>query len=135
CRRGEIAQALHEGILSYFDGNEPTPTPEPVGYLHVSAIEMWVQQKGPKDFLSTHVTIRDSNEIPVSGAEVSIITTKPDGSEISSANITKDDGTITFKLVVNQSGTYESRVTFVSKDGWVYDEEVNDETTETLTLP
>ena len=29
CRRGQIAQALYQGVLNYFGGAEPTPTPTP----------------------------------------------------------------------------------------------------------
>jgi N-acetylmuramoyl-L-alanine amidase len=135
CRRGQIAQALYMGILSYFEGTEPTPTPDPVGSIHVAAIEMWYQQKGPNYFISTQVTILDKNGDPVSAVEVSISTTKPEGSTIYNSGITKDDGTIIFKLVSNQSGIYESTVTNLIKEGWVYEEADNIETTEQITVP
>ena len=103
--------------------------------MHVSAIDMWYEQKGPNSFVDTQVTIRDSNGSPVSGATVSVTTIEPDGAEVSNTGSTGDAGTATFKLRSNHSGTYESRVTAVSKEGWTYDETANVETTETLTLP
>jgi N-acetylmuramoyl-L-alanine amidase len=135
CRRGQITQALHQGVLNYFSGAEPTPTPEPGGSTHVSAIDMWYEQKGVNYFVYTQVTIHDSNGSPVSGAAVSVITTKPDGLEVSNIDSTGDDGTATFKLRSDQRGAYESTVTDVSREGWVYDETANVETTETLTAP
>ncbi|MCK4470802.1 MAG: N-acetylmuramoyl-L-alanine amidase, partial [Anaerolineae bacterium] len=37
CRRAQIAQALHDGIIGYFAGLEPTPTPEPGGVMHIAS--------------------------------------------------------------------------------------------------
>lgn len=135
CRRGQIAQALHQGILGYFDGASPTPTPEPTGTLHVAAIDMSYEIKGPNVFVSTRVTIQDTTEAPVAGAIVSLETTQPDGKVVSDTGTTGDDGSVTLKLKSSQTGEYTSTVTAVGKDGWEYDATANVETSETLNVP
>jgi N-acetylmuramoyl-L-alanine amidase len=137
CRRGEIAQALHAGILSYFGGAgpTPTPTPEPAGTLHVAEIEMSYEKKGPNVFVSTRVTIQDSDGALVPGATVSLETTQPDGRAVSDTGTTGDDGSVTFKLKSSQTGTYISTVVAVGKDGWVYDADAKVETSKELNVP
>ena len=78
CRRGEIAQALFAGVLHYYEGSAPppTPTPEPGDSLHVATIEMWSGKKGPNSLVYTEVTIADSSGAPVSDATVSLATTQ-----------------------------------------------------------
>ena len=129
CRREQIAQALHQGVLNYFSSAEPTPLPEPGGTMHVSAIGVWHEQKGRNYFVYTQVTILDSDKGPVSSATVSVTTTQPDGTEVSGTDNTGDAGTVIFKP---RSGR---TVTDVSKEGWVYDETANVETTKTLMVP
>jgi N-acetylmuramoyl-L-alanine amidase len=135
CRRGEIARALHQGILHYVDSTTPppTPTPDPGGTMHVAAIDMSYEKKGPNVFVSTRVTIQDEAGQPVSGATVSLETTQPD-EVVSDIGTTGDDGIATFKLKSNQAGEYTSTVTAVGKYGWVYDVEANVETSETLSV-
>lgn len=135
CRRGQIAQALYQGVLNYFSGAEPTPTPGPGETMHVAAITMWYEQKGSNFFVYTQVTIQDSNGSPVSGAAVSVTTTQPNGLSISNTDDIRDGGIMTFKLRSNQTGTYESTVTDVSKEEWEYDDTANVGTRETLTVP
>jgi hypothetical protein len=135
CRRAQIAQALHAGILHYFDGpTPPPPTPEPEEPLHVDAIDMSYEQKGPNVYVYTGVTIKDSKGGLVPGAIVSLETTQPNGKVVSDTGTTGDDGSATFKLKSNQTGEYISTVTTVGKDGWSYDAAANVETSETLTV-
>lgn len=135
CRRGQIARAVHEGILHYLGSIEPMPTPEPGGSLHVAAIEMSFEQKGPNVFVYTWVTVHDQDGAVVPGAAVTVTVTQPDGTEVLSAGTTAEDGTATFKLRSGQSGTYEARVTDVSKEGWTYDPAANVEMPVSLTVP
>jgi hypothetical protein len=137
CRRGQIAQVLHQGVLNYFASIDPTPepSPEPGGTMHVAAIDMWYQQKGPNVVVYTRVVIHDSDEGPVAGALVSATTALPDGATVSETNSTADDGTVTFTVRSRQTGTYASEVTDVGKVSWVYDAEANMETVEALAVP
>jgi N-acetylmuramoyl-L-alanine amidase len=111
CRRGQIAQALHQGILHYFDT---------LGKMHVEAVEMWAGDKGPSTFVYTQVTILDQHRNPVSGAVVSLETTQPKGPDVSQTGMTGADGTVTFQLRAKAFGTYISTVTDVSMSGWDY---------------
>lgn len=135
CRRGEIVQALHEGVLNYFGGANPTPTPEPGGTLQVAAIDMWSAIKGRNVYVYTRVTIQDGAGTPVPGATVSLTTTQPDGTVVSDIGTTAEDGYVTFKLRSSLKGTYASAVTTVGKEGWDYDATANVETEETLNVP
>ena len=126
CRRGEIAQALYAGVLDYF---------APAESMHVAHISMAYEQKGPKFFVYSYVTVADSSGSPVSGAAVSVNTTGPNGLSVSSAESTGPDGIAAFRLRTDQAGSYVSTVTDVVKQGWEYDETANVETTETLQVP
>jgi N-acetylmuramoyl-L-alanine amidase len=125
CRRGQIAQALHQGILHYFDT---------LGTMHVASVRMWAGDKGPSTFVYTRVTIHDERRYPVSGAVVSLETTQPKGPDVSQTGMTGADGTVTFQLRAKASGIYESTVSDVSMSGWDYDAGDNVETGETLDL-
>ena len=126
CRRGQIAQALYAGVLNYF---------APAESMHVAHISMAYEQKGPKFFVYSYVTVADSGGSPVSGAAVSVNTTGPNGLSVSSAESTGPDGIAAFRLRTDQAGSYVSTVTDVVKQGWEYDETANVETTETLQVP
>ena len=126
CRRGQIAQALHQGIVHYFDT---------LGNMHVESVEMWAGNKGPSVFVYTRVTIQDQHGNPLLGAVVSLETAQPKGPVVSQTGMTGADGTVTFQLRAKASGTYESTVTGVSMSGWNYTPGANVETGETLTVP
>ena len=126
CRRGEIAQALYQGILHYFDT---------LGNIHVESVEMWAGDKGPSTFVYTEVTIYDQHRNPVSGAVVSLETTQPKGPVVSQTGMTGADGTVTFQLRAKAGGIYESTVTDVSMSGWNYTAGANVEIGETLDVP
>ena len=119
CRRGQIAQALHQGILHYFDT---------LGKMHIELVEMREGNKGPSTFVYTQVTILDENQAPVSGAVVSLETTQIKGPAVSQTGMTGADGTVTFQLRAKAAGTYKSTVTDVSMSGWKYDIGANVET-------
>jgi N-acetylmuramoyl-L-alanine amidase len=137
CRRGQIAQAVHMGILNYYGVTEPTPTPtseptpppdptstpEPERPMYVDAMRMWADQKGPNTFIYTEVTIHDEYGEAVPGAVVALELKQPDGSILSNTGTTVEDGTVTVtaKLRSAPSGEYTSTITGVSKDGWAYD--------------
>ena len=125
CRRGQIAQALHQGILDYFDS---------LGNMHVELVEMWAGDKGPSTFVYTEVTIYDQHRNPISGAVVSLETTQPKGPVVSQTGMTGADGTVTFQLRAKALGTYESTVTDVSMSGWNYTAGANEMTGATLIL-
>ena len=125
CRRGEIAQALHQGILHYFDT---------LGNLHVASVEMEPGDKGPSTFVYTEVTIHDGGHHPLSGAVVSLVTTQPKGPDVSQTGMTGAGGTVTFQLRAKGTGRYESTVTDVSMSGWDYDIGANEMVGATLTL-
>jgi hypothetical protein len=135
CRRGEIARALHGGILAYFEGQEPPPTPEPGGAMHVAAVEMGIRYKGKNILLDTTVLILDSDGQAVSGALVRATTMQPDGSTVGYSGTTGDGGSVTFTLRTRQAGLYTSTVTGVEKAGWSYDAGANVETADSLEVP
>jgi N-acetylmuramoyl-L-alanine amidase len=129
CRRGQIAQALYQGILHYFDT---------LGKMHVESVDMWADSKGPSSnttFVVTQVTIKDQHGSPVSGAVVSLETTQPKGPVVSQTSMTGADGTATFQLRAKVSGTYEATVTDVSLSGWTYIAGANVETSYELEVP
>ena len=112
CRRGQIVQALHQGILHYF---------ETLGIMHIESINMWPGTKGPSTFVYTEVTIVDELGVPVSGAIVSLETTQPKGPVASQTGMTGADGIVTFQLRAKALGEYRSTVTDVSMSGWEWD--------------
>ena len=133
CRRGQIAQAIYQGILDFFPGAGPPP--EPIGTMHVESVDMAVQNRGRKTFVDTTVTIHDEVGSPVSGAIVAIETELPDESVISNSGFTRDDGSVTLRFLASQSGGYTSTVTGVDKEGWQYDTEANAETGGSVLVP
>ncbi len=132
CRRGQIAEAIHLGVLNYFGaGGEPGETPE----MHVAAVEMSYIQRKAANFVTSVVTAADSGGDPVSGAAVAHTFTLPDGSIVIQTGTTGDDGTAAFKVRSRLSGLYKSTVTSISKTGWLYDPASNTQTSAILILP
>jgi N-acetylmuramoyl-L-alanine amidase len=126
CRRGQIVQALHQGIRRYFDT---------LGKMHIHSVEMWHADRGPSTFVFTQVTIYDQHDNPLSGAVVSLKTTQPKGPVVSQTGMTGADGTVTFQLRAKADGTYESTATDVSMSGWDYTAGVNVEDSARVTVP
>jgi hypothetical protein len=102
-----------------------TPSTVPTGTMHVADIAMWYTTAGPNRFIYTKVTIVDATGTSVPEATVYLDMTLPDGSTASGSGETNGDGTVTFKLKSQQTGTYESTVTNVVKGGWYYDSEAS----------
>ena len=113
----------------------PPPPPPPEGKMHVSAIVMSYVKRGPNYFVYTRVTIVDESDSPVSDATVYLTTTLPDGSTVSDSGATGSDGTVTFSVKSQQTGTYTSEVTDVTHASLTYDPAANVETSESLTVP
>ena len=128
CRRGEIANSIYQGILYYFDLVSP-------GSMHVSAIDMSYDSKVRNYFIYSEIMIldEDNNSIPSAYVTVSLI--QPDGDEISLTEISGVDGVVTFKFRSNQTGLYETIVTDVWKDGWIYYYSANVESSTNLEIP
>ena len=135
CRRGRIAEAIHQGIRAYFQGDPPPPTPDPDPSLHVAAVDMRYQSRGPFYRVFTEVAIQDANGNPVPDVMVAVNTVQPDASIVRSSGLTGDDGWVTFHLRSDLAGEYVSTVTSVGKDGWLYDADSNVETMVILQVP
>ena len=104
--------------------------------MHVASIEMWYKKTGQKYKIYTKVKIVDFSDAPVAGVTVYLNTTLPGGTNVSSSDVTVDDGTVQFRYgPTTTTGIYRSTVTDVTKDGWTYDPAANVATSETLTVP
>ncbi|NIR12629.1 MAG: hypothetical protein GWN86_01205 [Desulfobacterales bacterium] len=105
--------------------------------MHVGDISMWYSRQGRSPWYNiyTEVPILDENGQPVSDATVYLETTLPDGTIESFSGATGTDGTVTFSVKSQLTGTYTSTVTDVVKEGWTYDSTNNIETSESLVVP
>lgn len=128
CRRGEIARSIFQGVLSYFEIAAS-------GHMHVSAIDMSFDEKMRNYFVYSQVTIQDHDGNSVPGAVVSINITQPDGTPVLLSESSGIDGVVTFKIRSGQVGLYGITVTDVSKDGWMYNDAANTETSDFLIIP
>ena len=79
------------------------------------------------------VHVRDANLATVEGAAVTAEWTLPDGTEFQEAAVTAFQGIATFKVWAGR-GTYTLCVVDVTKEGWLYDPDLNLETCATLTV-
>lgn len=128
CRRGQIASAIYQGILQYYENFA-------VGNMHIADVEMWYQAKARTGFVYTQVLILDADGNPVPDALVSLTVTSPTGEVSILQGSTDLDGEILYKIRRNETGTYYSTITEVSKDGWHYDELANIVTGAELLIP
>ena len=141
CRRAQIAQAIHKGIVSYFAGLEPPPPPEPGGVMHVAGIDMDLAsvQRGPNlwTYAIATVTIVDEGGLPVEGATVSGHWSG--ATSDSDTGVTGADGKVSLESdeVKNAPGgtTFTFTVDNVVLSGWTYDSSANTETTDSITVP
>lgn len=130
CRRGQIASAVHAGLLEYIAAVAPTP-----GALHVAAVDMWADTKPGSSLVYTRVTVHDAAGIGVPEALVSLQIAQPDNRLATLSGLTGVDGTVTLKLRARAAGRYLSTVTGVSRPGWTYDPADNLVSGATLLLP
>ncbi|MGB3717287.1 MAG: N-acetylmuramoyl-L-alanine amidase [Candidatus Promineifilaceae bacterium] len=114
CRRGQIAEAIYWGTLSYFNGQSG-------GAMHVAAIDMSYEPRRSYYFLDTIVSIQDVSGLPVPSAEVVVQITYPDGSKIVDTAVTGDDGITTLRIRTRSTGFYRAEILNVSKTNWSYD--------------
>ncbi len=128
CRRGDIAQAIHQGILSYFDTVAS-------GIMHISSIDMTYDQKSKNYFIYSEVAVVGSGNNPVPGADVMVKLSQPNGEETTLSEISGIDGIAEFKLKVTQTGEYELLIMNLSMEGWEYDVQANMETSALLDIP
>jgi hypothetical protein len=101
--------------------------------MHVSAIT-------PKFVSKNHtvqaaVTIKDANGIAVAGAAVTVVVTKPGGSQVTLTRTTNTQGTASFSTSATASGSYTFTVTGVVKTGFTYDPAANAETSDIVVVP
>jgi hypothetical protein len=126
CRRAQIAQAIHDGIVAYFEG------PGPGSVMHIESIEMSLSQKGVWTNGGAAVRVVDTDGHPVAGATVA---GEWMGSAVDSdTTVTDENGiaTLASDRTRDTSGAFTFTVTDVSKYGWTYDSDVNEETSDTI---
>jgi len=141
CRRAQIAQAIHGGIVGYFAGLEPTPTPEPGGDVHVEAVEMELAtvQRGPNlwTYALAKATILDQDGFPVE--EATVYGNWSGATSDSDSGVTGADGKVSLesdRVKDPSSGTtFTFTVDDVTLSGWTYDSLANVETTDSITIP
>lgn len=110
----------------------------PSNLMHVGSIILSKQTLGRGYFTCTRavavVTILDGNGNPVKGARVYGRWSGLVGGGI--FGITDANGRVTFKsrFIRNASGTFTFTVNNVTKNGWIYDSEANEETSDSITV-
>lgn len=128
-----LRQTASHSIKVVVNNTQKTPKSKT---MHISAIEMSAAKANQGYLIHTKVTIvDDSSPVPqaVSGAKVSVTTTRPNGRAVSGSAVTGADGAAVFSIASAVSGTFVSTVTGVS-DSLVYDPSANRETTKTYVV-
>jgi thermitase len=126
---GRINACNAAGGSCGYGGEEPPPSD---GTLHVSSISMDDSQAGKNYFVSTTVTIVDGDGVPVSGATV-YLEMLVDGEHLLDATeLTAADGTASFRVKVQQPGTYVSTVTNVTYAAYIFVPGENDSAEEVV---
>ena len=128
CRRAQIAQAIHDGIVAYFAG------PGPGSVMHVEGIEMSLKQRGAWTNAAAAVRIVDAHGAPVGGAMV--IGEWADSATGTDTVTTDENGiaTVVSDRTRDTSGTFNFTVTDVSKYGWTYAPGANRETGDSISF-
>ena len=114
CRRGQIAQAIFDGTLSYFNGQTG-------GAMHIAAFDMSYEPRGSTYFLDTAVSVQEVLDQPVSSAEVVVRITYPDSTMTVNTVVTGDDGISSLRIRTRLTGTYHAEIVDVLKTNWSYD--------------
>ena len=128
CRRGQIAEAVFQGVLSYIGGQSG-------GAMHVNAVQMSYERKQSNYFINTAVTIHDSELLPVEEATVVIRTEYPDGAAVISESLTNSEGVANFRFRTRSQGAYSVEILDVSKGDWLYDSGINVEDSDQIEIP
>jgi len=127
CRRAQIAQAIHDGIVAYFT---------PVGTMHVASIDMSLQTRGPWTSAIATVLIVDAEGVAVEGATVSGHWSE--ATSDSDSGVTGADGKVSLESdrVKDPPGgtTFTFTVDDVALSGWTYDSASNLETSDSITV-
>ena len=122
CRRGQIAQAIHDGILKYFET------------MHVDTIDMSLQTRGLWTSAIAGVTIKDADGAPVEGATVSGHWSR--ATNDSDSGVTDANGEVWLesdRVKDSPGGTpFTFTVDDVSKVGWTYDANANVESSDSI---
>lgn len=103
----------------------------PGGAMHVESIDF--KQKGPQ-WLDIMVTIYDDAGSPVTGANVYMDITYPDGSVHHVSAVTNGNGIAIYQIRRPAKGTYSVTVTNLTHDTLTYDPDANKETTDSYTV-
>jgi hypothetical protein len=101
--------------------------------MHVSAIAPRFVSKNHT--VQATVSIQDASGALVSGATVTVVVTKPGGSQVTLTGTTGTPGTASFSTSATASGTYTFTVTGVVKTGLTYDSAANAETSDSVVVP
>jgi len=115
-----------EAIVTVTDGQVFT--------MYVANIDMSLKKAGPNVEAIATVTVMDGSGKPVGGATVSGrwsgLTSDSD------SGITGENGTVSLhsNKVKNASGTFTFTVDNITKDGWTYDPDANEETSGSITV-
>jgi hypothetical protein len=99
--------------------------------LHVSGIAPSVIRGTVK----ASVTIADNTGAPAGGAAVTVVITKPGGTQVTQTKSTTSAGSAQFSTASSGSGTYTFTVTNVAKTGFTYNSAANTETSDSITIP
>ncbi len=123
-----------EGDLTGSDTAKVTVTEAQALTMHVANIDMSLKKAGPNVEAIATVTVVDGDGAPVGGATVS---GRWSGlTNDSDSGITGDNGTVSLhsNKVKNASGTFTFTVDNITKDGWTYDPDANEETSGSITV-
>ena len=127
CRRAQVAQAIHDGIVAYFASMT----------THVASIDMSLRTKGPWTSAIATVLIVNANGDPVKGATVSGHWSG--ATSDSDSGVTGADGKVSLESdgVKNpHSGTtFTFTVDDVILSGGTYNSSANTETTDSVSVP
>jgi PKD repeat protein len=92
----------------------------PATLLRSTAITLSGVKQGKKVSISGQVTVRNSNNVAVSGATVSVTWTKPGGSTVTQSANTNSSGVASFNTT-GVSGTYKLTINNIAKTGCTFD--------------
>jgi PKD repeat protein len=107
----------------------------PAATMFVQDISLSGKAAGPNRTATAVVTIRDTNGNPVPGATVYATWSGDDSGSVS--GVTAADGTVSFTSgrVRHADATFTFTVDDLLKDGFVYQPELNTETSDTIAVP